>query len=174
MNLRLLFLLPLLLLSACGKTEKSDPEHTELETPAGEAVLRQVLSLCPHRSEAKQLTIVLGEKMDSATKPFEQKFSDTGLLVTPSKKLEAGMADGKVRIYDSVTQEPPIILQLSSLTADSANGSTFNAVAAWSWKTEAKRFNYTVQAKPDGTFDVKQGAEIPIAPRNQDGIKDVK
>lgn len=174
MNFRLLFLLPLLLLSSCGKTEKSDPEHTELETPAGEAVLRQVLSTCPHRSEAKQLTIVLGEKMDAATKPFEHKFSDTGLLVTPSKKLEAGMADGKVRIYDSVTQEPPIILQLSSLTADSPNGSSFDAIAAWSWKTEAKRHHYSVRAKPDGSFEVQQGAEIPIAPRNQDGIKNVE
>ncbi|MES2708148.1 MAG: hypothetical protein V4726_16260 [Verrucomicrobiota bacterium] len=174
MNFRLLLLLPVLLFSACGKTEQAVPRHTELETPAGEAVLRQVLSLCPHRAAAKQLTIVLGEKMDAATKPFEQKFNDTGLLVTPARKLEAGMANGQVRIYDSVTQEPPVILQLSSLTADPGDAAGFEAIAAWSWKTEAKRHRYTVRPKSDGTFDVKQGEEIPIATRNQDGIRDVK
>lgn len=161
----------LLLLSACGKTETAAPDHAELESPVGEAVLRQVLADCPHKTEAKQLTIVISESMDAADKAFEAKFSDTGLLVTPAKKLEAGMASGKVRIYDSVTQEPPIILQLSTLTASPSKVGAFEAVAAWSWKDEAKRYNYTVQPKEDGTFEVKQGAEIPIAARNQNDIQ---
>lgn len=169
---RSLILLPLLLLLAsCSKTEKAAPEHAELESPAGEAVLRQVLSECPHKTEAKQLTIVISEAMDAADKAFEAKFSDTGLLVTPAKKLEAGMASGKVRIYDSVTQEPPIILQLSTLAADPAEAGVFHAIAAWSWKDEAKRFNYTARPKGDGTFEVKQGQEIPIAARNQNDIQ---
>lgn len=171
MMFRLLFLLPVLLLSACGKTEQAAPDHAELESPAGEAVLRQVLTDCPHRTEAKQVTIVISEAMDPADKAFEAKFSDTGLLVTPAKKLEAGMAAGKVRIYDSVTQEPPIILQLSTLTANPARAGAFDAVAAWSWKDEAKRYNYTVLPKSDGTFEVKQGLEIPIAARNQNDIQ---
>lgn len=174
MMLRFLFLLPVLLFSACSKPEKADADHAELETPAGEAVLRHVLSVCPHRGEARQLTIVLGERMEPASQAFEGKFSDTGLLVTPSKKLEAGMANGQVRIYDSVTQEPPIIIQLSSLVEEPAAVPTFKAKAAWSWKDKAKRFIYTVKAKADGAFDIKQEEEVPIAPRNQDGMRGVK
>lgn len=174
MMLRLLFLLPILFFSACSKPEVADKDHTELESPAGEAVLRHVLSVCPHLKEAKQLTIVLGEKMDPASKDFEGKFSDTGLLVTPSKKLEAGMANGQVRIYDSVTQEPPIIIQLSSLIEEPASVPTLKATAAWSWKDKAKRFIYTVKTRPDGAFDIKQEEEVPIAPRNQDGMRGEK
>lgn len=171
MIFRILLFLPLLLLSACGYKQPA-PSHTELESSAGEAVLRYVLDHCPRKTEAKQIVIVLGESMDAATPAFEKKFADTGLVVTPFHRMEAGMANGKTRTYDGVTQEPAIVLQLSSLAAVDGNSADFQAVAAWAWKDEAKRFHYKVRTLPDGTFEIQQEGEIPVPPRNQDGIRD--
>ena len=81
---RLFLVLTACFLAACSGDSSVTPDHKALESPTGEAVLRHVLGLCPHRTEAKQLTIVLGPLQDSASPEFETKFADTGLIVTPS------------------------------------------------------------------------------------------
>lgn len=167
---RLALLLAACLLPACSGDNPNTPSHQALESPAAEAVLRHLLTLCPHRSEAKQLTVVLGPLQDSASTAFENKFSDTGLIVTPSRKLVAGAVNGAVRIFDSSTNQPPIILQISSLVPEPTNPANFEAVAAWSWKDKAQRFSFRVLPQPSGSFEIKPIAEIPIAPRNQDGM----
>ena len=167
---RLALLLAALLLAACSGDTPSGPKHQELESPAGEAVLRHLLSLCPQRSEAKQLTLVLGPLQDAASSDFENKFADTGLVVTPSRKLVAGAVNGQVRIFDSTTNQAPIILQISSLVPDPTNPANAEAIAAWSYKDQAQRFRLLVLPQPNGTFTIKTLEEIPIPARNQDGM----
>jgi len=168
--LRILCLLTACFLTACSRGGAPTPHHSALETPAGEAVLRHVLSLCPHRSEATQLTIVVGPQQDTATSAFEKKFADTGLNVTPSTKLVAGAVNGEVRIFDGSTNQAPIILQISALIPDPTNPANYEATAAWAWKDKAQRWKLRVVTKPDQTFEITPLEEIPIAPRNQDGM----
>jgi len=167
---RFLLLLTACLLAACSGGQTPGPDHRDLESPIGEAVLRHVLSLCPHRTEAKQLTIVLGPLQDSASTAFEEKFADTNLTVTPARRLVAGAVNGEVRIFDGSTNQAPILLQITSLTPEPANPANFEAIAAWAWKDKAQRFKLRVLPKPDNTFDIRQIEEIPIATRNQDGM----
>ena len=168
--LRIFSLLTAGFLISCSRNPAPTPDHRALETPAGEAVLRHVLSLCPHRSEAKLLTIVIGPRLDSATSAFEKKFTDTGLTVTPSAKLVAGAVNGEVRIFEGNTNQTPVILQISTLTPEPANPANYEATAAWSYKDKIQRWKLRVVSKPDQTFDITPIEEIPIAPRNQDGM----
>lgn len=171
MSLRLVALfLTTLFAAACSQGGAPAPNHAALQTPAGEAVLRHMLSICPHRGEAKQLTVVLGPLQDEAPTAFENKFADTGLTVTPSRKLVAGAVAGQVRVFDSTTNQAPIILQITSLTPEEANPANFEAVAAWAFKDRAKRLKLRVLTKPDQTFEIRQIEEIPIPVRNQDGM----
>ncbi|MDB6068876.1 MAG: hypothetical protein JWL81_47 [Verrucomicrobiales bacterium] len=169
--MRLLLLLTTLLLAACSGDSAPTEDHRTLESPAGEAVLRHMLTLCPHREEAKQLTLVLGPLQDAATTEFETRFTDTGLTITPSRKLVAGAVNGEIRIFDGVTNQAPIILQLTSLTPEPTNPANSEAVAAWAFKDKAKRLRLRVIPQPaTNTFDIQQIEEIPIPPRNQDGM----
>lgn len=159
------------LLTACSDGDKAPTvDHRTLESPIGEAVLRHMLNLCPHRTEAKQLTIVLGPLQDSASTEFENKFADTGLTVTPSAKLVAGAVNGAVRVFDGTTNQAPIILQITSLTPEESNPANFEAIAAWAWKDNAQRLKLRVLTKPDTAPDIRQIEEIPIPVRNQDGM----
>ena len=159
------------LLTACSSGDKVPTvDHRTLESPLGEAVLRHMLSLCPHRAEAKQLTIVLGPLQDSASTEFENKFSDTGLTVTPSRKLVAGAVNGEVRVFDGTTNQAPVILQITSLTPEASNPANFEAVAAWAWKDKAQRLKLRVLTKPDAAPEIRQIEEMPIPVRNQDGM----
>jgi hypothetical protein len=167
---RLFPILTACFLAACSGDSSITPDHKALESPTGEAVLRHLLSLCPHRTEAKQLTIVLGPLQDSASPEFETKFADTGLIVTPSRKLVAGAVNGEVRIFDGSTNQAPIILQLSSLTPEASNPANYEAIAAWAWKDKAQRLKLRVLTKPDAAPEIRQIEEIPIPVRNQDGM----
>jgi len=167
---RFLLLLSALVLAACSSGETPGASHRDLESPAGEAVLRHVLALCPHVAEAKQLTIVLGPLQDSASTGFENKFADTQLTVTPARRLVAGAVNGEVRVFDGSTNQAPILLQITSLTPEPANPANFEAVAAWAWKDKAQRYKLRVLPKPDKGFEIRQIEEIPIATRNQDGM----
>lgn len=168
---RLLILLSTIVLTACSSGDQAPTaDHRAFETPTGEAVLRHVLANCPHRTEAKQLTIVLGPRQDEASTEFENKFADTGLTITPSRRLVAGAVNGEVRIFDSSTNQAPIILQLSSLTPEASNPDNFEAIAAWAYKDKAQRLKLRVLTKPDSVPEIRQIEEIPITPRNQDGM----
>ncbi len=168
---RLLILLSAVFLTACSSGDKAPTtDYRALETPTGEAVLRHLLANCPHRTEAKQLTIVLGPLQDEASTEFENKFADTGLTVTPSRRLVAGAVNGEVRIFDGTTNQAPIILQLSSLTPEASNPANWEAIAAWAFKDKAQRFKLRVLTKPDSPPEIRRIEEIPIAPRNQDGM----
>jgi hypothetical protein len=167
---RLFPILTACFLAACSGDSSITPDHKALESPTGEAVLRHLLSLCPHRTEAKQLTIVLGPLQDSASTEFETKFADTGLIVTPARKLVAGAVNGAVRIFDGTTNQAPIILQLSSLTPEASNPANYEAIAAWAWKDKAQRLKLRVLTKPDAAPEIRQIEEIPIPVRNQDGM----
>ena len=168
---RSLIVLAAACLTACSSGDKAPTiDHRTLETPLGEAVLRHMLNLCPHRTEAKQLTIVLGTLQDSASTEFENKFSDTGFTVTAARKLVAGAVNGEVRVFDGTTNQAPIILQLTSLTPDESNPANFEAIAAWAWKDKAQRLKLRVLTKPDTAPDIRQIEEIPIPVRNQDGM----
>ena len=158
-------------LTACSDGDKAPAvDHRTLETPIGEAVLRHMLNLCPHRTEAKQLTMVLGPLQDSASTEFENKFADTGLTVTPSRKLVAGAVNGEVRVFDGSTNQAPIILQITSLTPEESNPANFEAIAAWAWKDKAQRLKLRVLTKPNTAPDIRRIEEIPIRVRNQDGM----
>ena len=165
-----LLLLTACFLAACSGDSPVTPDHKELESPTGEAVLRHMLSLCPHRPEGKLVTIVLGPLQDSASTEFENKFADTGLTVTPSRNLVAGAVNGEVRIFDGRTNQVPIILQLSSLTPEASNPASYEAIAAWTWKDKAQRLKLRVLTKPDAVPEIRQIEEIPIPVRNQDGM----
>ncbi len=168
---RSLLVLAAAFLTSCSSGDKAPTvDHRTLETPLGEAVLRHMLTLCPYRPEAKQLTIVLGPLQDSASTPFETKFADTGLTITSASKLVAGAVNGEVRIFDGSTNQPPIILQLTSLTPEESNPANFEAIAAWAWKDKAQRLKLRVLTKPDTTPEIRQIEEMPIPVRNQDGM----
>ncbi len=168
---RSLLVLAAAFLTACsGGDQAPTVDHRTLESATGEAVLRHMLTLCPHRAEAKQLTIVLGPLQDSASTEFENKFADTGLTVTAARKLVAGAVNGEVRIFDGSSNQAPIILQLTSLTPEESNPANFEAIAAWAWKDKAQRLKLRVLTKPDTAPDIRLIEEIPIAVRNQDGM----
>ena len=167
---RTLLLLAAAFLTACSAGSPETPDHKDLETPTAEAVLRHMLELCPQRKDAKQLTIVVGPLQDEASTEFENKFADTGLLITPSRQLVAGAVNGEVRIFDGNTNEAPIILQITSLTPEPANPANFEAIAAWAWKDKAQRLRLRVLPLPDNKWDIRQIEEIPIPVRNQDGM----
>lgn len=167
---RTFLLLAAALLTACSDGSPQTPDHKELETSTGEAVLRHMLELCPQRKEAKQLTIVLGPLQDSASTDFENKFADSGLVITPSRKLVAGAVNGEVRIFDGSTNQAPIILQLTSLTPESANPANFEAIAAWAYKDQAQRLRLRVLPAPDNKWEIRRIEEIPLPVRNQDGM----
>jgi hypothetical protein len=168
---RILLILAAAFLSACSSGDQAPAvDHRTLETPLGEAVLRHMLNRCPHRTEAKQLTIVLGPLQDSASTEFENKFADTGLTVTAARKLVAGAVNGGVRIFDGTTNQAPIILQITSLTPEESNPANFEAIAAWAWKDKAQRLKLRVLTKPGTAPEIRQIEEIPIPVRNQDGM----
>ena len=168
---RLFLVLAASALAACSRGDKAPAiDHRALESPLGEAVLRHMLSLCPHRAEAKQVTIVLGPLQDSASTEFENKFADTGLTVTAARKLVAGAVNGEVRIFDGSTNQAPIILQISSLTPEAGNPANYEAIAAWAWKGKAQRLKLRVLTKPNAAPEFRQIEEIPIPVRNQDGM----
>lgn len=168
---RLLILLAAVCLAACSSGDQApSADHRSLESPTGEAVLRYMLDACPHRTEAKQLTIVLGPLQDEASTEFENKFADTGLTITPSRRLVAGAVNGEVRIFDGSTNQAPVILQISSLTPETSNPANYEAIAAWAWKDKAQRLKLRVLTKPDAPPEIRRIEEIPIAPRNQDGM----
>lgn len=167
---RFLLMLWLAVSLGCSPSTPDTGPQEVLESPAGEAALRHVLTLCPHRSAAKQLTIVTGPAMTSASTAFENRFSDTGFTITPARQLVAGAVNGQVRVFDGNTNQLPIILQISSLTPDALSPPDLQAVAAWSYKEDAKRYQLAVRPRPDGSFEVKEIAEIPIPLRNQDGM----
>lgn len=152
--------------------EQEDQER--FENPAGEAVLRHMLSLCPHREEAKLLTIVLGELQSPSTDEFAERFADTGLKVTPSRRLVAGAVNGEVRIFDRETQQPPIILQVSELTPEKDQPGNYQATGAWAFKDKAMRQSLRLVAKPEGGWEIRKIADIPIIPRNQDWKQDLE
>mgnify|MGYP003613749165 CR=1 FL=1 len=49
---RLFLVLTACFLAACSGDSSVTPDHKALESPTGEAVLRHMLSLCPHRTDA--------------------------------------------------------------------------------------------------------------------------
>ncbi len=162
-------LFPLALISAsCRRQEVPKADLPALQSSAGEAVLRRVYADCPGRAEAKLLTVVLGEMQETASEEFTNRFSDTGLTLVSPRRLEAGMAEGKVRIFDRETNLPPLILQLSSLTPEKDTPANLQAVAAWTFKGNASRWSYRVLPKPEGGWEVRPIAEIPIKVRNTD------
>ena len=168
---RLFLLFTAVILTACSSGDKAPTvDHRALESPTGEAVLRHMLSLCPHRTEARQLTIVLGPLQDSASTEFENKFADTGLTVTPARKLVAGAVGGEVRIFDGSTNQVPVILQLSSLIPEESNPANFEAIAAWAFKDKAQRLKLRVITTPGTAPEIRQIEEVPIPVRNQDGM----
>lgn len=169
-TLLLLLLLITGFLSACARNEPAGPDHQELETPVGEAVLRHMLALFPYRDEAKQLTIVLGPKQDAASPEFENRFSDVGLKITPSKQLVAGAVNGEVRVFDGTTNQPPLILQITSLTPSGDKAGEFEAIAAWAFKKEARRVKLRVLSPEGQPLEIRLIGDIPIPLRNQDGM----
>lgn len=171
--LPLLILLPIGLISgACRRQEVPKADLPALQSSAGEAVLRRVLADCPGRPDAKLLTVVVGEMQETPSEEFTHRFADAGIPLVSPRRLEAGMAEGKVRIFDRETNLPPLILQLSSLTPEKETPANLRAVAAWTYKGDASRWSYRVLPKPEGGWEVRPIAEIPIQNRNTDWKED--
>ena len=166
---RLLLAASLTFATACSPKKRQEAADRErLESPAAAAVLRHVLAECPHRTTARGLTLTIGEKMEQASPEFEKPFDSPALPLLSYRRLVAGAAGGKVRIFDEATGVSPIILQISSLTAPADGRQT--AVAAWSWQEEAARHRYEVTTAPDGSFAVRTLEAIPVPPRNSDQL----
>jgi hypothetical protein len=166
---RFFMTLLLLGLASCGPQKRGGAsERSELESPAGAAVLRRVLEDSPRRKDARGLTITVGEKMEQASAEFEKPFDSPELPLFHYRRLVAGAAGGKVRIFDEATGVSPLILQISSLTP-AVNGRR-EAVAAWSWQEEAERRRYEVAEVPGGGYEVRSLEVIPIPPRNTDQL----
>jgi hypothetical protein len=156
-------------LAACAPRKRSAGGGLgAVESPAGAAVLRRVLEDCPRKKDARGLTITVGEKMEQASPEFEKLFDSPELPVFHYRRLVAGAAGGKVRIFDEATGISPLILQISSVTA--LPDGRREAVAAWSWQEEAERRRYEVVELPGGGYEVKPLEAIPVPPRNADQL----
>lgn len=152
--------------SGCRQQKKAGLDRALYQSAAAEALLRYVIAESPARTQAKIAVIRFGTEDMQADPAFEERMSTPGLPIIPHDRLRAGQAHGQIRIFDSQSGEPPLELQISSLTEPKDGRQT--AEAAWAYIDKSERKRYEIAAKSGGTFDIKVLEVMPIPHRNED------
>jgi hypothetical protein len=154
------------LAAACDSNNSPIATASQLENDASAALLRRVFADCPHKTDAKVASIVLGPTQVEASTAFRQKLSDLGPRLLTHKEITATRLADVTRILEKTpgpdgNRNLVLLLQVIELTPDGPN---FNAKAAWAYKDDLAKQEYRLVSKTDGTFEITPGTVLERKP----------
>lgn len=155
MRLRqLLLLLPFLVLPACDSGGDGGPPSVEIESDAGEAVIRHLIAKLPDPAPGvpKVYAIAKGEiftrgVVTPVSTAFHQRFDDLKLRFVSANSLEETEPDHT--IVDSQSRLAPYLLQVRKLASTGAT--SFDAEVGWAYKKHFERWRCTLEQREGKT-----------------------
>lgn len=147
---QLILLLPILALSACDSGGDGGEPMLEIESDAGEAVIRHLIAKLPDPSPGvpKVFAIAKGEiftrgVVTPVSTAFHQRFDDLKLRFVSANSLEETEPDHM--IVDSQSRLAPYLLQVRKLVSRGAGN--VEAEVGWAYKKHFERWRYTLEQR---------------------------
>lgn len=154
-----LFLLPILVLSSCDSGGDGGAPSVEIESDAGEAVIRHLIAKLPDPAPGvpKVYAIAKGEiftrgVVTPASTAFQQRFDDLKLRFVSANSLEETEPDHT--IVDSQSRLAPYLLQVRKLATTGTT--TLEAEVGWAYKKHFERWRFVLEQREGKTVVISE------------------